>query len=58
MKTRKRKQYPHKSFYMMPADQEMLAYLVKVYGMNGCSVMRKLVQEAYAILKYVEQKEV
>lgn len=51
-----KKKYPHKSFYLTPDDQEMLTYLTRVYGLNASAVMRKLMNEAYAILRYVEQR--
>lgn len=53
----KPKIYHHKSFYLTPIDQEMLEYLSKVYGFNQSAVMRKLITEAYSILRYVEQKK-
>lgn len=55
-KNSKPKEFPHKSFYLTPSDKEMLDYLVKVYGLNASAVMRRLITEAYTIVKYVEQK--
>lgn len=57
MSIKKKKPYPHKSFYMTPDDQNMLKYLSQVYGLNPSAVMRKLMNEAYAILRYVEQRK-
>ena len=56
-KNSKPKLYPHKSFYLTPSDQEMLEYLSKVYGLNSSAVIRRLVTEAYSIIKYAEQKK-
>jgi hypothetical protein len=50
----KKKQYDHKSFYMTPDDREMLDYLSKKFGINESAVIRKLMTEATAILKYQE----
>lgn len=49
------RKYTHKSFYLTPHDQEMLKYLSQVYGQNPSGVMRKLIAEAYSIIKYVNQ---
>jgi len=57
MTVRKKKQYPHKSFYLTPSDQEMLEYLAKVYGLNPSAVIRKLITENHAILRYVKQEK-
>ena len=55
--TLKSREYLHKSFYLKPQDQEMLIYLAGVYKMNPSAVIRHLITEQYAILKYVEQKK-
>ncbi len=44
------------SFYLTPSDKKQMKYLTKVYGLNTSAVVRKLITEAYAILRYVEQK--
>jgi len=53
-----KRRYGHsKGFYLTDNDKEMLTYLSRVYGQNPSAVMRKLITEAYAILRYVEQKK-
>lgn len=50
-----KKIFPHKSFYLTPSDRDQLEYLTKVYGLNESAVIRRLITEAYAIIRYVKQ---
>lgn len=56
MTIKKKKPWPHQSFYMTPSDKEMLDFLSNYYGINRSALIRRLLTEAYSILKYVEQK--
>lgn len=45
------------AIYMNEQDQEMYEWLKAKYGMNGSSLIRHLITEAYSILKYVKVKK-
>jgi hypothetical protein len=55
--TNRGKTYEYKSFFVTKSDKEMLQYLSKVYGLNESAVIRRLITEAFSILRYVEQKK-
>lgn len=44
------------SIYLTVQDQYMLDYLCKLHISNRGAMMRRLITEAYSIIKYVEQK--
>lgn len=50
--------YKYKSFYLTPNDVEMLKYLGEVYGCNHSMLIRKLITEAYSIIKFVKQGKI
>lgn len=46
--------YKTTTFYLTHSDQEMLSYLIGIYGSNASAVIRRLIIECYSILKYAE----
>lgn len=44
------------SIYLPTTDKLMLDYLCKVHDATPSATMRRLITEAYSIIKYVEQK--
>lgn len=44
------------SIYLPTQDRLMLDYLCKVHDATPSSTMRRLITEAYSIIRYVEQK--
>ncbi len=44
------------SIHLTLQDQIMLDYICKIYESNRGATMRRLITEAYSIIKYVEQK--
>ena len=47
----------HKSFYLTPVTEQELNYLVEVFGECQSAVMRRLINEAYTILYYIEKRQ-
>lgn len=44
------------SIHLTVQDQIMLDYLCKLHNANRGAMIRRLITEAYSIIKYVEQK--
>jgi len=44
------------SIYLPTQDRLMLDYLCQVHDATPSATMRRLITEAYSIIKYVEQK--
>lgn len=55
-KEQKNIRYQPTSFHLNEVDGEQLEFLAKAYGCNRSAVIRRLIAEAYALLKYVKHK--
>lgn len=55
MKKTEIKPYKFKSFYLTEKTQKELEFLHDVYGENQSAVIRRLITEAYSILRYAKQ---